>query len=317
MDTSRLFAQLLDYAKTQQNVKYTLLASAVFAGVEAFHCLPEEVSLIWTGKWNLGKILYLASRYLAFVELIGPAPLFILSPDLSVGACQRIFAAGATLSVIEVTVSEAILFLRVYALGGTDRKLGAFLLALYLGIHGAVYACLYKFLNSIIYMPSPFPNLVSCLPIRANNHMLSVVFILLLASELVILAITFWLCFTKHKSTNSPLVATFSRDGLSYFVLLSGESQSYQSPTQRTPCHCSLLSTYSSAVSTGNIVCNLVAPVGASFTPRSPSTSVVFDPVMTRRSGRSSPVKRAYGNSEPKRNDTDLAGLSMKFSGIL
>lgn len=237
MDTSRLFAQLLDYAKTQQNVKYTLLASTVFAGVEAFHCLPEEVSLIWPGKWNLGKILYLASRYLAFVELIGPAPLFILSPDLSVGACQRIFAAGAALSVIEVTVSEAILFLRVYALGGTDRKLGAFLLALYLGIHGAVYACLYKFLNSIVYMPSPFPNLVSCLPIRANNHMLSVVFILLLVSELVILAITFWLCFTKHKSTNSPLVATFSRDGLSYFVLLS-------------------------AVSTGNIVCNLVAPTG-------------------------------------------------------
>ncbi|KAF6758685.1 hypothetical protein DFP72DRAFT_845039 [Ephemerocybe angulata] len=242
MDTSQRFAQLLEYVESKQNVKYSVFASIAFAIVEAFDCLPHEISFIWTAKWNLGKILYLISRYLALLEVLGPAWIYGVWPDLSVGACQRIFASGSALTVVGVTVAEAILFLRVYALGGTNRKLGAFLLALYLGIHGAVYACLYKFLNSIIYTPSPFPDLVPCHPVKGNSHMLSVVFILLLVSELVILVITFWIFFTKYKSSNSPLLTTFSRDGLSYFVLLS-------------------------VVSTGNIICNLVAPVRGSFTP--------------------------------------------------
>ncbi|KAF5324885.1 hypothetical protein D9611_004108 [Ephemerocybe angulata] len=147
------------------------------------------------------------------------------------------FAAATILNSVEVSAAEAILFLRVYALGGTDRRLGAFLLSLYLGVHIAAYALLYKFLNSIVYTPSPFPSVISCVPIKVDNHMLSIVFILILASEIVILLLTFWLCVTKHKSTNSPLVGTFSRDGLYYFALIS-------------------------AMSAGNIICNLVAPAG-------------------------------------------------------
>lgn len=137
--------------------------------------------------------------------------------------------------VVVVTVSEAILFLRVYALGGRSRAIGIFLAILYLGIHSAVFASLAKFILSIEYGASPLP-IISCFPIKSNNKLLSIVFILLLVSELVILIMTFWLCFAKHQSTKSPLVATFYKDGLFYFLLLS-------------------------AVSTGNIICNLVAPL--------------------------------------------------------
>ncbi|KAF6758684.1 hypothetical protein DFP72DRAFT_1043690 [Ephemerocybe angulata] len=236
-DANEALARLLEYGITQLSLKFSLVACATFAIAECLHCLPLEVSLIWGAKWNLGKGLYLLSRYLTFVELLCLAPLYTLSQGLTVQVCQPLFAAGATITVIEVTIAEAILFLRVYALSGRDRRLGAFLLALYLGVHGAIYAAIYKFLNSLVYIPSPFPAIITCLPIEGNNKMLSNVFILLLSSELVILLITFWLCFIRHKATNSPLVATFSRDGLYYFLLLS-------------------------AVSTGNIICNLVAPIG-------------------------------------------------------
>ncbi|KAF5317637.1 hypothetical protein D9611_014969 [Ephemerocybe angulata] len=68
------------------------------------------------------------------------------------------------------------------------------------------------------------------------NHLCFAVCICRKSRIRLILIMTFWLCFAKHQSTKSPLVATFYKDGLFYFLLLS-------------------------AVSTGNIICNLVAPL--------------------------------------------------------
>ncbi|KAF6758137.1 hypothetical protein DFP72DRAFT_888184 [Ephemerocybe angulata] len=236
MNKEALLTALVEFGNSQQSIKYAYFASLAFALAEGLQCFPHEVTLIWASKWNSGKVLYLAARYIVFAELAVPG-LYVLRSDLSVVTCRRLFAAGAVLNSVEVTAAEAIMFLRVYALGGTDRRLGAFLLAMFLGVHIGVYGFLLKFLNSILYTPSPLPTIVACLPTEANNHMLSIVFILLLVSELVILLITFGLCITKHKSTNSPLVATFSRDGLFYYVFVS-------------------------AVSAGNIICNLAAPTG-------------------------------------------------------
>ncbi|KAF6758143.1 hypothetical protein DFP72DRAFT_888213 [Ephemerocybe angulata] len=240
MDIGSLFAEFIKFGKSQQSIKYAYFASLTLALAEGFQCFAsEELSLIWTAKWNLGKGLYILARYIVFIELAIPG-LYLLPSGLSpLVCCQRMFAAATSiLNSVEVSAAEAILFLRVYALGGTDRRLGAFLLLKYLGVHIAAYTLLYKFLNSIVCKhPSPFPSVISCLPIKVDNRMLSIVFILILASEIVILLLTFWLCFTKHKSTNSPLVGTFSRDGLYYFVLIS-------------------------AMSAGNIICNLVAPAG-------------------------------------------------------
>lgn len=262
---------------------------------EALHCLPLEISLIWARKWNLGKVLYLLARYLVFVELIGPAPFISLSPNLSVNQCQWVFVFGALLTVVEVTVAEAILFLRVYAIGGTDRRLGAFLLTIFVGIHSAAYALLFKFITSIVYAPSPYPELIPCYTFKAEAHLLSVAFILLLVSELAILVITIWLCFSKHKSTKSPLIATFSRDGLIYFLLLS-------------------------AVSAGNIICNLVAPLGYIYMLTVPqmvlhstlSTRMVLHVRKLGPGIHGSKGDVALGTSE--RNGTTRSFQSMRFA---
>ncbi|KAF6758703.1 hypothetical protein DFP72DRAFT_179303 [Ephemerocybe angulata] len=180
--------EFIEDAKIDLNTRYLFIAITVFAFAEALHCLPLEISLIWARKWNLGKVLYLLARYLVFVELIGPAPFISLSPNLSVSQCQWVFVFGALLTVVEVTVAESILFLRVYAIGGTDRRLGAFLLTIFVGIHSAAYALLFKFITSIVYAPSPYPELIPCYTFKAEAHLLSVAFILLLVSELAILA---------------------------------------------------------------------------------------------------------------------------------
>ncbi|KAF6758714.1 hypothetical protein DFP72DRAFT_1064817 [Ephemerocybe angulata] len=233
-DSAALFAQLIEVGAAQQVLKYLFISFLTLAIADTLHCLPLEVSLIWSAKWNMGKVLFLLSRYLVFFDVIVSLS-YNFAPNLSVVQCGRLFAAGSSLTVVGVTVAEAILFLRVYALGGRGRIWGASLGALYLAIHSAVFAALIKFIISIEYAPSPLPSLFACLPVKGENKMLSIVFILILISELVILGLTFWLCLTDHKESKSPLVATFSRDGLFYFLLLS-------------------------AVSCGNIICNLAAP---------------------------------------------------------
>ncbi|KAF6758757.1 hypothetical protein DFP72DRAFT_1064856 [Ephemerocybe angulata] len=234
MDPAAAFAQFIEVGKAQQTERFLFVACLTLVTSDALHCFPKEVSLIWASKWNLGKVLFLLSRYLVFVD-VGVSIYYNLSPVLTIPQCQKSFAAGSSLTVIGVTIAEAILFLRVYALGGRNRAWGIGLGALYVAIHSAALGALIKFITSIKYAPSPIPSVIACLPVEAENKMLSVVFILILISELVILFLTFWLCFTDHKESKSPLILTFTRDGLFYFLLLS-------------------------AVSTGNIICNLVAP---------------------------------------------------------
>ncbi|KAF5324663.1 hypothetical protein D9611_004169 [Ephemerocybe angulata] len=246
------FAQFIEVGKAQQSERFLFVACLTLVTSDALHCFPKEVrmgshvphtsadsdeqqvALIWKSNWNLGKVLFLLSRYLVFVD-VGVSIYYNLSPVLTIPQCQKSFAAGSSLTVVGVTIAEAILFLRVYALGGRGRAWGLGLGALYVAIHSAVFGALIKFITSIKYAPSPIPSVIACLPVEAENKMLSVVFILILTSELVILFLTFWLCFTDHKESKSPLILTFTRDGLFYFLLLS-------------------------AVSTGNIICNLVAP---------------------------------------------------------
>ncbi|KAF6764647.1 hypothetical protein DFP72DRAFT_1058478 [Ephemerocybe angulata] len=138
------------------------------------------------------------------------------------------------MSITGTVIAESILYLRVYALMGQGRWRAAFLATMFLGVHGALYVAHARFLISLKYVPSPFPNITSCLPVQAESRMLSIVFILILCSEMVITVITISIGVTKYRQSNSPLLSTFYRDGLFYFVLLGA----------------------------GNIICNLTAPLG-------------------------------------------------------
>ncbi|KAJ2922197.1 hypothetical protein H1R20_g14901, partial [Candolleomyces eurysporus] len=62
-------------------------------------------------------------------------------------------------------------------------------------------------------------------------------FALILTSELIILAITFWVGYRNYAGLKSRLVLMFYRDGLGYFVCIT-------------------------AIAAGNIICHLAAPPG-------------------------------------------------------
>ncbi|RXW14083.1 hypothetical protein EST38_g11772 [Candolleomyces aberdarensis] len=90
------------------------------------------------------------------------------------------------------------------------------------------------------HAPSPIPALIGCFAIRAHNVLFSIVYALILTSELIILAITFWIGCRNYAGLKSRLVLMFYRDGLGYFVCVT-------------------------VIAAGNIICNLVAPPGYTY----------------------------------------------------
>ncbi|RXW14791.1 hypothetical protein EST38_g11062 [Candolleomyces aberdarensis] len=87
-----------------------------------------------------------------------------------------------------MVIAEAIMYIRVWALGGNTKKLGAALLAQFLGIHIAIYTVLGIFLRSV---------------------------------ELIMI-ISIVIGFSRYKASNNRLLSVFHRDGIFYFVTLAG-----------------------------------------------------------------------------------------------
>lgn len=130
--------------------------------------------------------------------------------------------------------------MRLHALAGRGRVVGTLLFLLYLGVHVGVFVTVILYMHSLEYAPSPFPSVVPCYPIRAENEMLRNTYILILCSEIVVMSMTLWICFIRYRAMQSPLLAFFYRDGLGYFWILS-------------------------LVSAGNIIAHSAAPPGYTY----------------------------------------------------
>ncbi|TEB31415.1 hypothetical protein FA13DRAFT_1732855 [Coprinellus micaceus] len=246
MDSATL-AAFAELGRAQRHTAYSEAASISLVAVEILHSLPEEVALIWKSEWNTGKILFLLSRYLVFFD--ASIALYYTSTANTVKLCEPLFAAGSSLTVVGVTLAEIILYLRVFALSGRSRWVAALLVTCFVGFHGTTFVFLARFIQSLEYAQSPIPTIVGCLPVKASAKDLSIVFVLIMASEIVILIITLWLIFSKFRQSKNRLVTLFYRDGLVYFVLLT-------------------------AISAGNIICNLVAPPGYSYLLATPQRAL-------------------------------------------
>ncbi|KAJ3511878.1 hypothetical protein NMY22_g15502 [Coprinellus aureogranulatus] len=213
-----------------------------------------KVALIWQSEWNMGKVLFLVTRLLPFWDGIvvylynqtstptsirvrqAAAPIVRVGPKLTpiIKQCEKVFVVVAYLTLLGGIFAEVILYLRVFALSGSSRWVGWLLSILFLSLHGTAFAFVAKFLGSLKYVPSPVPTVIACLPVAGNHMHLSIVNILIASSELAILALTLWFLLSKFRGTRSRLIVLFYRDGVLYFLAITG-------------------------VTMGNVVCNVVA----------------------------------------------------------
>ncbi|KAF6751014.1 hypothetical protein DFP72DRAFT_1138541 [Ephemerocybe angulata] len=190
---------------------YVTVAGYALVVADYLHTLPDEVRLMWSAPLGVPKVLFFVVRYYVLIvntvfSVYGSFPI-----NQTAGQCLIEFKRAAT-----------ILSFRVYAFSGRSRVMLAYLVVQFIAIHTAVFITLFKFIDSIKFMKWPYPNMHNCMPVKADTRYLGGVFTGLLGSVVIIMVIMIYMAFRKHRGLNlSPLLATFYRDGVFYFVCLS------------------------------------------------------------------------------------------------
>ncbi|KAJ7079500.1 hypothetical protein C8R43DRAFT_349651 [Mycena crocata] len=200
-----------------QAVKYLDAASTVVLFFDYCLTLDLEVSLIWPSRWSLTKILYLLSRYPAFFDV--PLVLYYLTPTVSLKHCAQLNTAIAAGNVFGIAVAEAIFVLRTYALSGRQRRVLLIFTIIYSACVLATVTMMGIFLRNMKYSPPPL-DIPGCNLTGGPFVLVGLSFIIVLFNETVLMGYTLWIGFKTYRHSNSPLILTLYRDGITYYVFL-------------------------------------------------------------------------------------------------
>ncbi|KAH6893792.1 hypothetical protein BKA70DRAFT_1233126 [Coprinopsis sp. MPI-PUGE-AT-0042] len=224
-------------------------ASATFLVVEYFQTLPLEVGLIWPDQWSLMKSLFILNRYGVLVATLFA---YILLTQ-AVEATTK--STSFRLCRIGVFAQGALLFMRVYALSGSNRYMGAFLAILWTGIFCGLMVNVYQTTKVLEFLEFPFRDHACLAKPVASQLCLGLPFFLILAEQAVVMVLCIYYGLNKHWSAYSRLIRTFSRDGTYYFIAISRALFLLQVDSQITaePCPTTVMSV-------ANVAFNLTFP---------------------------------------------------------
>ncbi|KAG2013178.1 hypothetical protein CC2G_010116 [Coprinopsis cinerea AmutBmut pab1-1] len=200
--------------------------------------LPLEISVMWTSsanKFSLVKSLFYSLRYLPFAFFaLGLALEDELVDERS---CRRRLILFSLLTVAIVALAEALLFIRVYAIGGRSKNLRYFLVVYFVVSIGVAFALLIWHSTSLTFsQPIPGLEAYSCGFIRSvQGNLLSIAWGIVAANEILMMSMTLLFVFKKHNNYRNRILEVFYRNGTLYIMAIV-------------------------AVSTGNILTAVIAP---------------------------------------------------------
>ncbi|KAF6760480.1 hypothetical protein DFP72DRAFT_1042511 [Ephemerocybe angulata] len=180
--------------------------------VDYIGTLEMEVNHIWPARWSAVKVVFLLSRYLAFVDV----PLAIhydTSLGLSSKTCRVLFTIETSFIFLGVALAEAIVFLRLWVLSGLNRKLFIALLPQYLMVHNVEAAIFGRLMPKMVY-PASY---------KKVNILVSLLFGLVLANQLKMGSSTFLQCQIYIPIPNCLGFEAFSAANVAIIMLAPAE----------------------------------------------------------------------------------------------
>ncbi|KAJ6591225.1 hypothetical protein DFH09DRAFT_1139041 [Mycena vulgaris] len=181
--------------------------------------LNREISLMWSSKWSLPKILFFLSRYSPVFDV--PVLLYYsMVSDLSFEHCAQLQAAASWGTVFGIAVAEAILVVRTYALSGRRQGILIFFTALLAAAFLTSSVLLELFLQSVTYGPPPSPEIPGCFLTEGKVVLVVVSFMIVLLNDTIIMSYTLWIGLWNFRHSRNPLIMTFYRDGIVYYIFL-------------------------------------------------------------------------------------------------
>ncbi|KAF7367473.1 hypothetical protein MSAN_00810200 [Mycena sanguinolenta] len=227
-----------------QVVRYVDVASVAILVFDYALTFEREVSLIWRSKWSLPKVLFLLSRYSTVLDV--PLVLYYsITPVVSVQHCAQLHEGVSWGTVFGISVAEAILLVRTYALSGAKRSVLITFTSIWATAVATTIVLVALFVKSSIFILPPLPGIPGCFLAMYNRAEVVAPFVIVLLYDTVVIAYTLYLGVKNyHHSVRIPLLVTLYRDGITYylflfivsllnvFMLLNGTSPTKQALTQ-------------------------------------------------------------------------------------
>ncbi|KLO12048.1 hypothetical protein SCHPADRAFT_941539 [Schizopora paradoxa] len=180
--------------------------------------LGDEVTLIWRKRWNIGTVMYLATRYLVLVDITSML-VYLFHDDLRPQTCHTVYSLSTYFAFGGIILAEIILATRTYALWRRSRIILAILLVVHVGTDAPDAWITYNSVNALKFSPSPVPTLIPCLP-SVPKTKIFIPFVNLMVQEALMTSLAFLAAVNHWRHTNSPLIKTLYKDGTLYFVCL-------------------------------------------------------------------------------------------------
>jgi len=219
MDTTEL-SSFVQYLRHQRLVNdFVFLSAAAIYFYDYFLTLHLEIKLIWRARWSYTTALVLLIRYMGFLSII--LVLYNqLVPNLSAGTCKILFPFSAWLLVTEMSLAEAMLAVRTWAVWQRNRYIG-------LGLAARIPAMLFvqfyfvnKFNRALTYHSTPYPGFRGCFVSTVERNIWQN-YVMLTVAEATILALMIISAFRSYRrGSNSELSYIIHRDGILFYIYI-------------------------------------------------------------------------------------------------
>ncbi|KLO16039.1 hypothetical protein SCHPADRAFT_901857 [Schizopora paradoxa] len=200
------------------NVKYSFVIAVTLLIYDTIISLPDEINLIWSQCWSFGKVFYILTRYLNFLDT-ATILWYSFDPKLTIESCRRLYETGMWLITIGITICHVVLVVRTYAIWERSHSILAYLISIQIATFVIEVFQLDQAVKSITFTPSPVPTIVPCIPTLGNNGMFRV-FCIVLGFEGNILCLLFYKAVSQWRRDSTPLIHALYRDGFIYFAVL-------------------------------------------------------------------------------------------------
>jgi len=216
MDLSAL-VQFVQHQRLVMDYMF-ISASAVYI-YDYFLTLHLEIKLIWRARWSYTTILYFLIRYTALLSII--LVLYNqLVPDLSANRCQKTFTVSAYLLVCQISIAEAVLAIRTWAIWNRNKIIGIALAARIPSMLVVELVFVNRFLHSLQHADPPYPGFRGCFNTRAQRSLWQNYTMLTVAEAALLILMIISAFRSYRRGNNNELSYIIHRDGILSYVFL-------------------------------------------------------------------------------------------------
>ncbi|KLO07765.1 hypothetical protein SCHPADRAFT_635555 [Schizopora paradoxa] len=203
-------------------VNYVNLCSTSLLVYDTFLNIDVEVVFRYLSsrKWTFVECVYVASKYLAFVDGALTVRL-LLQPGIPPQECMRLYKTDVYFILVGGMLAEVILQCQAWAIWGLSSYVLAYLVVTDMVIVALAFYGVVGSFKGLQFVTSLLPTIRPCFPEDLlSGHSVFIAYMSLIVAEVNVLALMLWKRYVEWRGNGVPLFQVLYRDGMVYLFCL-------------------------------------------------------------------------------------------------